>query len=388
MNRTHTLSGSAVDLLEAMFSGMPNFISIAVVFLTAAIFPGGVAGAQPLGNPDSAAASNTTHKPFLTDPPKHEGPVVVRASFHLRDLNDIDDEAEIFEFEGVLTLRWQDERQAFDPAEVGVDEKVYQGDYQFNEVFAGWFPQLILVNESGLDEKHGVLLRVKPDGSLTLIQTINAAAEADLDLRRYPLDRQQLDVVFEVLGFDETEVLLQTDSESSVPHEIVRIPQWTLENVSTSTGSHPASYAGANGISSVLVVSMDVKRGSSFMLRLVFFPLVLIVMLSWSVFWMERSSLADRINLSFIGILTAVAYQIMVSEIMPQISYMTLMTGFLNASFILMCLTVVINLVVAELDKQGKFEAGDRVDKRCRWIFPVAYFGWIALMTAAAFIFF
>jgi hypothetical protein len=111
-------------------------------------------------------------------------------------------------------------------------------------------------------------------------------------------------------------------------------------------------------------------------------------MLSWSVFWMERSSLADRINLSFIGILTAVAYQSMVSEIMPQISYMTLMTGFLNASFILMCLTVVINLVVAGLDKQGKFDAGDRLDKRCRWIFPLAYFGWIALMTGAAFVFF
>jgi hypothetical protein len=161
----------------------------------------------------------------------------------------------------------------------------------------------------------------------------------------------------------------------------------TLESVSTSTRSRPASYAGSNGIASALVVSMDVNRRSSFMLRLVFFPLVLIVMLSWSVFWMERSSLADRINISFIGILTAVAYQIMVSEIMPQISYMTLMTGFLNASFILMCLTVVINLVVAELDKQGKLEAGDRLDKRCRWIFPSVYFGWIALMTAAAFIF-
>jgi hypothetical protein len=388
VNPAYTPSGSTLALLEALSLEMPNVIFIAVAFLTAAILPARVAGAQRLGDSDSSAASATTRRPFLTDPPKHGGPVVVRASFHLRDLNDIDDEAETFEFEGVLTLRWQDERQAFDPAELGVDEKVYQGDYQLNEVFSGWFPQLILVNASGLDEDDGVVLRVRQDGSLTLIQTINAAAEADLDLRRYPLDRQRLDVIFEVLGFDETEVLLQPDSESSVPHETVRIPQWTLENVSTAARSHPASYAGANGLSSVLVVSMEVKRGSSFMLRLVFFPLVLIVMLSWSVFWMERSSLADRINLSFIGILTAVAYQIMVSEIMPQISYMTLMTGFLNASFILMCLTVVINLVVAELDKRGKFELGDRVDKRCRWIFPLAYFGWIALMTAAAFIFF
>jgi len=47
----------------------------------------------------------------------------VRASFHLLDLQNIDDEAETFEFSGVMTLPWSDERQAFDPAEEGVAEK-------------------------------------------------------------------------------------------------------------------------------------------------------------------------------------------------------------------------------------------------------------------------
>ena len=93
-------------------------------------------------------------------------------------------------------------RQAFDPAEVGVDEKVYLGAFQFNEVFTGWFPQVILVNESGLYEKDGVVLRVQPDGTLTLIETLDVAAEAELSLRRYPFDAQRLDAIFEVLGFD------------------------------------------------------------------------------------------------------------------------------------------------------------------------------------------
>ena len=145
----------------------------------------------------------------LPAPPRDGGPVVVRAAFDLRDINEIDDEAETFEFEGVLILEWRDERQAFDPAAEGVTEKLYQGDYQFNEVFTGWFPQVVLVNESGLYEKHGVLLRVRPDGSLRLVETLDAAAETDLDLRAYPFDRQKLEAIFEVLGFDESEVVLQ-----------------------------------------------------------------------------------------------------------------------------------------------------------------------------------
>ena len=68
-----------------------------------------------------------------------------------------------FEFTGVLTLTWQDPRQAFDPAVVGVEETIFQGSYQFNELATGWYPQVVLVNESGLYQKNGVVLRVQPD---------------------------------------------------------------------------------------------------------------------------------------------------------------------------------------------------------------------------------
>ena len=368
---------------------MHKFVSIAVISLTAAAYGGGIAGAQPAGHPNPATTPSATGEPFLTGPPKKAGPVVVRASFHLRDINDIDDEAETFEFGGVLTLTWHDERQAFDPAELGVDEKVYLGAYQFNEVFTGWFPQVVLVNESGLYEKHGVVLRVQPDGTLTLVETLDAAAEADLSLRRYPFDRHRLDAIFEVLGFDESEVVLRPDSEARTSSDdLIRLPQWVLEGTRTSTRDRQASYAGRAGVASAFVVSMDVRRESFFMVRLVIFPLMLIVMLSWSVFWMDRSSLGDRINVSFIGILTAVAYQIVVSEILPQISYMTLMNGFLNLSLFTMCASVVINLVVGALDRQGRAEAGDLLDRRCRSIFPLTYFGLMGLMLGAAFVFY
>jgi hypothetical protein len=346
-----------------------------------------IATAQPDTELDRPSAA--TSEPFLLGPPTDDGPVVVQASFQVRDINDIDDEAETFEFGGVLKLTWHDERQAFDPAEAGVAEKIYQGAYQFNELSPAWFPQVVLVNESGLFEKHGVMLRVQPDGALTLVETVNAAAEADLNLRRYPFDRHRLDATFEVLGADNTEVVLQAESETaSRSDDEVRTPQWTLTGVSTSTRDRRASYAGRRGVASAFVVSMDVQRESFFMVRLVVFPLALIVMLSWSVFWMERSSLGDRIAISFIGILTAVAYQIVVSEILPHISYMTLMHGFLNLSFLIMCATVVINLVVGALDGQGRSEAGDRVDRHCRWIFPLTYFGLTLVMVGAAFAFF
>ena len=326
---------------------------------------------------------------FVLGPPTGQGPVVVHARFQLRDINEIDDEAETFEFSGVLELTWRDERQAFDPAEAGVDEKVYQGTYQFNEISPGWFPQVVLVNESGFFEKHGVILRVRPDGASALVETVNAVAEADLNLRRYPFDRHRLSAIFEVLGVDNSQVVLEAGPEPVIPPDrSLHTPQWALTGISTSTRDRQASYAGREGVASAFVVSVDVERESFFVVRLVVIPLVLIVMLSWSVFWMERSLLADRISVSFIGILTAVAYQIVVSEIQPHISYMTLMHGFLNLSLLIMCAAVVINLVVGALDRQGKAAAGDRVDHQCRWMFPLTYFGLIGVMVGVTFMFF
>ena len=342
----------------------------------------------------AAAVSGAIADPSAADPdllslptPREGGPVVVRAGFDLQDINEIDDEAETFEFEGVLTLEWRDERQAFDPAAEGVHEKLYQGAYQFNEVFSGWFPQVVLMNESGLYEKHGVLLRVRPDGSLRLVEMVNAVAKTNLDLRAYPFDRQKLNAVFEVLGFDEEEVVLRPKAagDASAPSgaAAVRVPQWNLERVGTSIRSHRGSHAGRLGVASTFVVSMYVERKSLFMVWLVIIPLFLIVILSWSVFWMDQSSLGDRVSVSFIGILTVVAYQIVLSEILPRISYLTLINGFLNMSFFIVCASVFVSLRVGSLDRRGETATGDRIDRRCRWISPVIYDGLLLLVVGA-----
>ena len=198
-----------------------------------------------------------------------------------------------------------------------------------------------------------------------------------------------MEAIFEVLGFDKDEVLLQVDSDgaSSLVSEI-RVPQWIVTGVSASIRDFPASYAGRRGFSSAFVVSVDVQRRPFYTVRLVSFPLFVIVLLSFSVFWMDRSSLGDRLSVSFIGILTAVAFMLVTSEHLPQTSQFTLMHGFLNLSFLTMCATVVINLVVGALDKQGKSELGDRIDRGCRWVFPLAYFGLLFVMLGVAILFY
>ena len=313
-------------------------------------------------------------EPLLTPPPAN-GPAVVKVSFELQGINGIDDEAETFEFNGLLRLTWKDPRQAFTPAEAGVPEKIYQGAYQFEEISPAWYPQLFLANESGLFETDAVTLWIRPDGTNVLSYSVNAIAESHLSMRRYPFDNQTLKAVFTTPGIRTDEVTFE--SETAACASGMQVSQWNIEGVEITTEAMSGSPA--------FVVNVAAMRDPMFTLRLVALPLALIVMLSWSVFWMERSSLGDRISISFVGILTAVAYQIVVGDLLPHVSYITLMHAFLNLSFFVMCATVVINLVVGACDKRGKHELGDVIDHWCRWLFPIGYLSLLVVIGFVAF---
>jgi hypothetical protein len=45
-------------------------------------------------------------------------------------------------------------------------------------------------------------------------------------------------------------------------------------------------------------------------------------------------------------------------------------------------------LAPPKLDKRGQIALGDRIDRRCRWGFPLAYFGLLLVMRAVASLFF
>jgi len=362
-----------------------------LVSVLIALFWGANLYGQGNDNRESNTVVQAVNQARYLDLPPGGSPMVVHPTFHLLAIHKIDDEAETFEFSCLLTLVWKDPRQAFDPALEGVAEKVFSGRFQFNEISPAWYPQVVLANAAGTDESQGVLLRVKPDGTSTLFQTIHSIARSDLDLRRYPFDHQRMEAVFGVLGFDGSEVILALDENGEATGGDLlgtRVPQWDLLGVDAAVRQVPAAHAGAGLGSSVFAVSLDLSRKSFFMVRLVILPLMIIVVLSWSVFWMDRSSLGDRMSVSLVGILTAVAYQLMVSEVMPHIAYVTLMNAFLSFSFLVMSATVAVNLAVANCDRRGDSKGGDRIDHRSRWIFPLVYAGLIVVGVAFMFYFF
>ena len=314
----------------------------------------------------------------MPNPPA--SPTQVQVGMFVADVIDMDEVNETFQIELILVGTWLDPRLAFDPAEEGANKKIFQGVFQFNEVYSAWWPQFLIINEIGSGDMNAVKIEVYPDGKVRYLEQRNVTLETPMDLRQFPFDVQTLNAVFIPFGDNKGAVDLQVDQrvlgateEYAEKEHRVNIAEWRLQNVDIKASTTDYRYFGDKEEVSQIELEITMKRKSANIIWKVIFPLIILVAMMWTVFWLDIDSLTDRLNISFIGILTIVAYQFLIDGSMPRISYFTFTDALLLYSFVIMAATIFQSLLVFDLAKRGKRAAAHRVDAVSRWAFPVVY---------------
>lgn len=161
-----------------------------------------------------------------------------------------------------------------------------------------------------------------------------------------------LKIYFQSFVYDrEMLILVPDDRLGGTWNQDMEIAEWTGQRVSVK--EHPRDLIRFNGTIrtvSEYVVSIGLERRPLHMIISIIFPLVLLVSLSWCVFWLDEESVTNRVNISFIGILS-----------------------------------VVVSIVVDKHNRAGRKVAGHKVDCFSRWAFPSFY---IAISVLLGVIFF
>ena len=65
-----------------------------------------------------------------------DSPTVVKAGVFLADIIALDEMEESFQAELIILADWEDPRLAFDAEAYGSNRKLFQGEFQFNEIFS------------------------------------------------------------------------------------------------------------------------------------------------------------------------------------------------------------------------------------------------------------
>ena len=228
----------------------------------------------------------------MPNPPA--SPTVVKCAIIILDVVDIDDVNESFVAEIALLAEWDDPRLAFDAAEEGVGRKIFQGNFQFSEVFTGWWPQLILVNEVGPPDPNAVKIEVYPDGHVRYMDQHNAVLETPMDLRDYPFDSQKLQAELVPFGDNINDVVLDVQEiYANATDDFVRrnssvnVADWTLQSVTFETGETFLNEATKDRRISRLIATIHLQRRSWQLVWQMLFPLLVIVSMIWSIFWVD-----------------------------------------------------------------------------------------------------
>lgn len=324
----------------------------------------------------------------MPNPPS--SPTLVKVGIFLADIVDLDEVDETFQAEIIVKAEWEDPRLAFDPAVDGTHVKLFQGQFQFNEVFSGWWPQLVIINEIGSGDVNAITIEIHPNGRVRYLELRNVTLETPMQLHPFPFDVQTLEAKMIAFGNYSEQVLLEVDErvlgateEHIQGNERVNIAEWRLVALDMASALSDYRYYGPPKQLSEIRFTIALERQSANMIWKVIVPLIVLVLLMSAVFWMEVDNLSDRLNVAFIGILTIVAYQFLIDGTMPRISYFTFMDTVLLYSFLVMCLSIFESLILHSMCKAGQRPAAERVDRFAKWAFPTVYF--LGLVTSYLF---
>jgi Neurotransmitter-gated ion-channel ligand binding domain len=307
--------------------------------------------------------------PALIERPEAEkGPTQVSVGIWIVDINNIDSAQQNFTADIAIVLRWKDVRLAH--TGTGVVH------YALDQI---WTPRVSIANETNsVVRKLPESAEVEPDGTVIYRQRYVGSFTQPLRLQSFPFDRQSFRIQFVAIRYRPNEVMFMADEnwirdglqKAAGISRSITLPDWTVEK----WDAKPDDYALTPGLQySGYVFEFTASRNVQHYILKVILPLVLIVMMSWSVFWTEPTNSNTQFSIAVTSMLTLIAYRFAVDTQLPRLPYMTRLDIFFLVSTLLVFLSLIEVLVTTILDNNDQLVRAKKLDRYCRVIFPAVF---------------
>jgi len=299
--------------------------------------------------------------------PPGEGPTRVEVMFYIMDLMRVIDTEQAFEADVFVLASWNDPRQIRERVQVVPTDEV-------------WVPKVLMFNKREVSSTLPEEVEIRPDGTVIYRQRLTGTFASALDLTRFPMDSQTFEIRLVVYGASPDEVLLVESTVFPASRSTtLSITDWRIGELETSTGTFSPTPAGPK--LSTFSVSVKGKRLIGYYVVQMLIPLILIVGMSWVVFWIDPSVVPARMSISVTTVLTLIAYRFMIGSLVPKLPYLTSMDYLLLGATVLVAGSLVTVATGTYLVGQDRAAAAARLNRIARPVFPA---GFVLLLAALA----
>ncbi|XP_029667947.1 gamma-aminobutyric acid receptor alpha-like isoform X2 [Formica exsecta] len=176
-----------------------------------------------------------------------------------------------------------------------------------------------------------------------------------MNLEDFPMDMQRCPLQFGSFGYTTRDVIYKWNSARQVAiAEDMKLSQFDL--VANPTANHSIAPGFSHADYSMLLVYFHLQRHMGNFLIQVYGPCVLLVVLSWVSFWLNREATADRVSLGITTVLTMTFLGLEARTDLPKVPYPTALDFFVFLSFAFIFATIIQFAVVHYFTKYGSGE--------------------------------
>ena len=301
-------------------------------------------------------------------PAVEAGPTQVSVGIWMVDITNIDSAQQNFTADIAVVLRWKDARLAHTGTGVA--------HYTLDQI---WTPRVSIANEtSSVVRKLSESAEVEPDGTVLYRQRYVGSFTQPLRLQSFPFDRQAFRIQFVAVRYQPNEVTFVPDQnwirdglrEGAGMSPSITLPDWTVEKWNAKADDYVLTpglqYSG-------YAFEFTASRNVQHYILKVILPLVLIVIMSWVVFWTDPTNSNTQFSVAVTSMLTLIAYRFAVDSQLPRLPYMTRLDVFFLISTLLVFFSLIEVLVTTILDNNQRKKQAQTIDRYCRVIVPVIF---------------
>lgn len=316
----------------------------------------------------------------LMEPPKK--PTVIHIGIQLIEVKNIEpasSESPKLTAQFKLIIQWLDERLAARESQPKITY-AYQDDEAVQKLNQIFNPRISIV--SGSLEPIHQHLRIFPNGIVTLNQVVNITVLANMQLLHFPFDSQIFHFRFASTYWDQNRLDLSLEDTETFMSANAAPNAWSFS--SSSQHISQSNVAGHIEKFSVFNFLVYAKRDPRYFLWRLIIPLLVIVILSWNVFWMFEDPSAAFGN-CIVFLLTVVAFHQIANSMLPMIPSFTFIDAIVFISYGFIIIPTFQVMITTKLQYGGQAEKAARIRQYCRWYVPIIF---ILTMLATTLIYF
>ncbi|XP_055593191.1 gamma-aminobutyric acid receptor alpha-like [Uranotaenia lowii] len=305
-------------------------------------------------------------------------PAIIEVDIMVRSMGPISEVDMTYSMDCYFRQSWVDRRLAFSGTQktlalsISMLGRIWKPDTYFYNGKQSYLHTITTPNK---------FVRLKQDGRVLYSSRLTIKAGCPMNLADFPMDIQRCPLKFGSFGYTSNDVMYRWNGNRSavtiaedmklsqfdlvdcpagnvtdrVVHSTASVGATSLNNLDDIEGGDPGTRLYVSEYS-MLLVSFHLQRHMGNFLIQVYGPCVLLVVLSWVSFWLNREATADRVSLGITTVLTMTFLGLEARTDLPKVPYPTALDFFVFLSFAFIFATIIQFAVVHYFTKYGSGE--------------------------------